>query len=290
MRAPSFGICMKGFLGLLLILLGEGLSFIHIHPWSQFVFPLFWYGYILLIDSFNAWLKGYSLLSHRRREFWLMLPVSAFYWQVFEWYNLVIQNWVYINTPPEEWLRVTTKIISFATVIPAIYETAELLDNLPWARKRLKTPPPVRADSSAFSWISLLGLLLSLLPLLFPRLFFWSVWLGLFLLIDPINDRLNRPSLLRGWRAGDLQRTAVFLMAGYICGFFWEFWNYWAYTKWVYTVPVPNMPYLFEMPMLGFLGFGPFGLETFAFWTLIWGKGSVKRPLESAPSPVGAKA
>lgn len=27
------------------------------------------------------------------------------------------------------------------------------------------------------------------------------------------------------------------------------------------------------MPILGFLGLGPFGLETFAFWTLVWGEG-----------------
>ena len=58
----------------------------------------------------------------------------------------------------------------------------------------------------------------------------------------------------------------------YPAGFNWEFWNFWAYTKWIYTVPIPEMPQIFEMPILGFLGFGPFGLETFAFWTLIWSR------------------
>jgi len=116
-----------GLLGLSLILLGEGLSFIHILPWSQYVFPLFWYGYILVLDALNYRLCGTSLLSDRRRAFLLMLPVSAFYWTIFEWYNVVIQNWVYINTPPEKWIGMTVKIISFATVIPAIYETTDLL-------------------------------------------------------------------------------------------------------------------------------------------------------------------
>lgn len=93
-----------------------------------------------------------------------------------------------------------------------------------------------------------------------------------FFLLDSINDRLGRLSILRDWRTGDLRRTGVLLVAGYTCGFFWEFWNYWAYTKWVYTVPVPEMLHIFEMPILGFLGFGPFALETFAFWTLVWGR------------------
>ncbi|MCZ6624083.1 MAG: hypothetical protein O7B35_07620 [Deltaproteobacteria bacterium] len=259
-----------GLLGLSLILLGEGLSFIHILPWSQYVFPLFWYGYILVLDSLNYRLCGTSLLSDRRRAFLLMLPVSAFYWTIFEWYNLVIQNWVYINTPPEKWVGMTIKIISFATVIPAIYETTDLLGAFHPTEKGLRVRSLIPPNWRGFSL--LLGLLLSALPFLLPELFFWSVWLGLFFLIDPINDCLGRFSILRDWQAGDLRRTTLFLLAGYVCGFFWEFWNYWAYTKWIYTVPLPDMPHIFEMPVLGFLGFGPFGVETFAFWTLVWGE------------------
>ena len=260
---------LLGLLGLWLILLGEGLSFIHILPWSQYVFPLFWYGYLLLLDSVNCRLKVHSLIAHRRRELALMLPVSAFYWYLFEWYNLVIQNWVYTNTPPERWIEIPMKIISFATVIPALYETTDLLGTLPWTRKALKTRPLIPASWHTLSLV--LGLFLSFLPLLFPRFFFWSVWLGLFFLLDPINDRSGRPSILREWREGYLRKTSILLIAGYLCGFFWEFWNYWAYTKWIYTVSVPDMPHIFEMPILGFLGFGPFALETFAFWTLVWG-------------------
>jgi len=261
-----------GVVGVLLILLGELLSFIHVLPWSRYVFPLFWYGYILVLDALNYRLQGRSLISRRRREFLLMLPVSALYWYLFEWYNLVIQNWLYINTPPEKWIEITMKVVSFATVIPALYETAELVSTL-IRSKSLRTLPLISAKRHLFSHIFLLGLLLSLLPLLLPKLFFWSVWLGLFFLLDPINDRLGRPSILREWREGDLRRTIILLIAGYICGFFWEFWNYWAYAKWIYAVPVPEMSRIFEMPVLGFLGFGPFALETFAFWTLMWGEG-----------------
>lgn len=257
-------------LGLLLILVGEGLSLVHVLPWSRYVFPLFWYGYILVLDALNLRLQNRSLIFERGREFCLMLPVSALYWFIFEWYNLVIQNWLYINPPPEKWLEVSMEIVSFATVIPALYETKELLEGL-WGRgARPRGRPLLPADWHAACLT--LGLALSILPLVFPRLFFWSVWLGLFFLLDTINDRLGRPSILRDWQRGDLRRTKILLGAGYICGFFWEFWNYWAYTKWIYTVPIPEMPHIFEMPALGFLGFGPFGLETFAFWTLVWGR------------------
>lgn len=260
-------------LGLSLILLGEGLSFVHILPWSQHVFPLFWYGYILVLDSLNYRLRGRSLIRDRFSEFCLMLPVSAFYWQIFEWYNLVIQNWTYINAPPEKWIEMTMKIVSFATVIPALYETADFLAALPWMKRGWRWRPLPRADGlPASAILVLLGLTLSFLPFVFPKLFFWSVWVGPLLLLDPINDRLGRASLIRDWSKGELERTATFLIAGYVCGFFWEFWNYWAYTKWIYAVPIPDMPRIFEMPALGFLGFGPFGLDTFAFWTLVRAK------------------
>ena len=202
-----------------------------------------------------------------------MLPFSASYWYIFELYNLLIQNWLYINTSPEKWIAVTMKLLSFATVLPALYETADLLRFLSKEKKvhtnRAWIPENWDISSPA---LPSLAVILSLLPLLFPKLLFWAVWLGPFLLMDSINHRLGRSSILRDWQAGDLRRTIIFLIAGYICGFLWEFWNYWAYTKWIYTVPIPDMPHIFEMPILGFLGFGPFGLETFAFWTLVWGE------------------
>jgi hypothetical protein len=259
-----------GFFGLGLILLGESLTFFPILPWSQYVFPLFWYGYILVVDFINFRLTGSSLISCRRREFLLMLPISAFYWYTFEWYNLVIANWTYVNTPPERWIVITVKIVSFATVIPALYETTDLLAIFPRPGKGLRVRGRLPQNWHALSLA--LGFLFVILPLILPELFFWSLWLGLFFLIDPINDRLNRSSILRDWHSGDLRRTTLLLAAGYVCGFFWEFWNYWAHTKWIYTVPIPEMPHIFEMPILGFLGFGPFALETFAFWTLVWGK------------------
>ncbi len=264
---------LPAILGLLLILSGEVFSFVRILPWSRYVFPLVWYGYILFLDSLNYRLQGRSLISHRRREFFLMLPFSAFYWYIFEWYNLVIQNWFYINTPPEKWIAVTMKLLSFATVLPALYETASLVAFLA-KEKKVHTNRAWIPKSWDVSSPAILGLaaLLSLLPLLFPRLLFWAVWLGPLLLMDSINHRLGRSSFLRDWQGGDFHPTIIFGVAGYICGFFWEFWNYWAYTKWIYTVPIPDMPHIFEMPILGFLGFGPFGLETCAFWTLVWGK------------------
>jgi len=61
----------------------------------------------------------------------------------------------------------------------------------------------------------------------------------------------------------------LFFVAGFISGVFWEFWNYWATTRWVYDVPYFGYVKLFEMPVLGFLGFMPFIVESFAIYVFV---------------------
>jgi hypothetical protein len=56
-----------------------------------------------------------------------------------------------------------------------------------------------------------------------------------------------------------------------ICGFFWEMWNYYSYPKWVYHLQLANFFHIFEMPVLGYLGYIPFSLELFAIYNLING-------------------
>jgi hypothetical protein len=47
------------------------------------------------------------------------------------------------------------------------------------------------------------------------------------------------------------------------CGFLWELFNFWAGSKWIYTVPYVGSLKVFEMPILGFLGFPPFAVECY---------------------------
>ncbi|HLY30532.1 MAG TPA: hypothetical protein VKQ36_05865, partial [Ktedonobacterales bacterium] len=56
-------------------------------------------------------------------------------------------------------------------------------------------------------------------------------------------------------------------LAAIACGFFWEMWNYYALPKWKYDLPFLNWaPHIFEMPLPGWLGYLPFGLELFAMY------------------------
>ena len=58
-----------------------------------------------------------------------------------------------------------------------------------------------------------------------------------------------------------LRRVALLAAAALICGFFWEMWNFHSLARWIYAVPFVNRFHVFEMPILGYTGYLPFGIE-----------------------------
>ncbi|MCL5019672.1 MAG: hypothetical protein M1426_04245, partial [Patescibacteria group bacterium] len=68
---------------------------------------------------------------------------------------------------------------------------------------------------------------------------------------------------------GYWQNFWALFIAGLICGILWEFWNYWAAAKWIYLVPYPPNIKIFEMPLIGYLGFPAFALECFVMYSTL---------------------
>ena len=58
-------------------------------------------------------------------------------------------------------------------------------------------------------------------------------------------------------------------LAGLICGVVWESMNFFAPQKWIYTVRGLEELKLFEMPLLGFLGFPGLAYDSLAAYALM---------------------
>ena len=117
-----------GWLGLAIIAASEVLLFYGVPFVRTFFTPLAWTGYILFIDSLVYRNKGTSLILKRPKEFVLLLPLSIVFWLIFEFYNLYLQNWHYVGLPGELPWRLFGYVWAFATIWPAILETAEALE------------------------------------------------------------------------------------------------------------------------------------------------------------------
>ena len=255
-----------GWIGLAILLLAEGLLFLRLWPVTLYFTPIAWTGYLLLVDAMVLAVSGTSRLHHEPRTFLLTALLSIPLWLIFEAYNLRLANWTYVGLPSNRAAAWLGYAWSFATITPAIFETADLIEAFGWF------PParPVKFSTAAQNTMMGFGAVCLLAPLLAPEriatYLFGPVWVGFVLLLDPINHRLGRASLIRDFAEGRRSRLYSLLLSGWICAWFWEFWNYWAEAKWHYIFPIWQHHKIFEMPVLGYLGFLPFALECFVMY------------------------
>jgi hypothetical protein len=254
-----------GYLAVISMIVCQYLMFKKVEPVFTFFTPIQWWNYIFLADAIVYGRQKRSLITDRPQEFLIMLVLSNVCWLVFEGYNFLLKNWYYINLTPVFWQRMLGYSLSFATIFPGIFITADLLESFGLFRD--KNPKPKKL-SDAFLIGSLCGGFACIaFPLIFPSPYvFGLVWIGFFFLLEPINYWLKASSIYEDFELGKWQRFWLLLVAGAICGGLWEFWNYWANSKWIYTVPFTKNIKYFEMPLLGFLGFPPFALECFSLY------------------------
>ncbi|HUJ32757.1 MAG TPA: hypothetical protein VLY23_15855 [Candidatus Acidoferrum sp.] len=272
------GFAAHGWLGILALASAEWLMLQHVEPVATYFTPIAWSAYILIADAAVLALTGRSRLHDAPITVVRMALLSIPLWLIFEAYNLRLHNWDYVGVPhawAAAWLGYGW---SFATITPAIFESADLVQAIlpPVPGKPWQMPPGMENALVA------IGSACLILPVVLPQgiaaYLFGLVWLGFLLLLDPLNRRLRLPSFLGDLSEGFRRRFYGFLGAGWICGWFWEFWNNWAAAKWHYTFPMFQHWKIFEMPAPGFLGFLPFALECFDMYvTSAWLLGWLKR-------------
>ncbi len=152
--------------------LAEALLFAGVESVAIFFTPLVWSGCFLFIDGVVLKKTGNSYLATRRKEFFVMLPVSVIFWLAFEGYNLLLGNWRYVGLPQNRWIRVLGYTWSFATIWPAILETNELLVALGIFRN-VKFRP-LAFSKRMLNIFVLFGAIELLIPIFFPSPW-WSI-------------------------------------------------------------------------------------------------------------------
>ena len=258
---------IHGILGLVILLISHVLLLVEIELIASWFYYWAWWSYILIIDSLIYTIKKNSLIMNRKGEFFLILLWSIVIWTFFEAVNLILQNWYYSTVVPSLVIRWLCYGVAYATVLPALFETTELLESVGLFKN--STVRPITVTTAVQAGLVSLGIVFMLGVLFYPRYCFPLVWGSIIFLFEPINYRWSATSLLKDWERGTARKFYLLLTAGLICGVLWEFWNFWAATKWIYTVPFFEELKIFEMPLLGFLGFPPFAVECYVVYNFI---------------------
>jgi len=239
-------------------------------------FPL-WLGYSLTVDALVFHRKGHSLLTRNPAAYAGLFLVSAPAWWLFELINVRTQNWLYLGEEAFTSLEYALlSTVSFSTVMPAVFGTAEFMGTLRPLRT-LGPGPAVRPTPALLLGMFGTGGLMLFLVLAWPEIFFPLVWTAVYCLIEPVNARRGYRSLLDDLARGDWRPVTALGCGCLVCGFFWEMWNFYSYPKWIYRIPYAGWLPLFEMPIAGYLGYLPFSLELFALYHLVTGLLSGRR-------------
>jgi hypothetical protein len=237
---------------------------------TAFLFFPLWFGYILVVDALVLARSGTSLLARSRRDFVLLFLLSAPGWWLFEIINQRTHNWEYLGrehfTDLEYFLLCS---VSFSTVMPAVFETAELVSTFRWTA-RFASGPPMGRSRRAPLILFIAGAISLAAVWIWPRHYYPLVWLSVVFLLEPINLWLGRSHFLQHLRQGDWRIVVSLSLGALICGLFWELWNYYSYPKWIYYTPGAEFFHIFEMPLLGYGGYLPFAWELYALRNLVW--------------------
>lgn len=270
-----------GYAGLGIIFIAEAFLFSGNEMVGRWFTPIVWTGYLLFVDALVYKVKRSSLLVTDRAEFLLLAVISIGCWWLFEFYNAprfwqsdLELWWHYHNLEPNPFLRRVGYDWAFATITPALLETAELFAATGFAS--LERSRAIKFSRPTLYLLTTIGATGVMLPLIWINEWLVPVvWLSFIFLVDPINALCGQPSITGDISRGDYRRLAALLASGGLCGVLWEFWNFWAISKWTYTVPYLGSVKIFEMPVLGFLGFPPFAVECWAMYIFLrnWGLG-----------------
>jgi hypothetical protein len=197
------------------------------------------------------------------RFFLLLFPASAVFWWFFEYLNRFVQNWYYIGVQFSPWPYFWYATLPFSTVLPAVLSTRQYLLSANWISRGYTDVKPIKL--SCFGTAAGGVLLLSAAGLagvgVWPNYLFPLLWVSPLLIITCLQTLMKERHIFSQMAAGNWSGAVAAALAAIFCGVFWEMWNYFSLAKWEYSIPLVHRFQIFEMPLLGYAGYLPFGLE-----------------------------
>lgn len=255
--------------------------------------PLFW-GFTLMLDGWVYVRRGgHSIVGDHPKAI-IGIGVSAVLgWLIFEYLNnFVLESWYYPKgdlIPEDEF--VIYAVLGSSGLIPPAIEFYALFKTFPGLSAKYSRGPKITFPN----WVLYLLLGVSLLSLFlapfFPDILFPALWYSPLILIAVVLTKCGIWTPFTPVKEGDYSYVILLSLSYFFLGLCLECFNYLSATHimgspnvcgdvfkeidvtynasyWVYSVPYLNKYHLFEMPVLGFLGYFPFGVYCAVWWIL----------------------
>jgi hypothetical protein len=263
-----------GWVGLAWLVLAWSLAWSRLEwfsPLQRHTFAPLWLGYIVVISAWTWRRSGRALLIDHPRRLAMLFAVSALFWWYFEFLNRFVHNWYYSGigeVGPVEYLLFGT--LSFSTVLPAVVSTRDWLASFPRLGAGLDHFVAVRPPRPCtLASIVLIGAAFALANIgRYPDWLYPMLWMAPLLVLVSVQTLRGEMHVLASLARGDWRALWLAALAALLCGVFWEMWNYYSLAHWEYQVAFVQRFPIFEMPLLGYAGYLPFGIECLAIASL----------------------
>jgi len=265
-RSISHPFPWWGWLGVFTGLISWTLAWTRFSWFSTYqphTFSLLWFSYIIVVNALGQVRSGHCLMTDRTGFFLLLFPISAAFWWFFEYLNRFAQNWFYVGVDFGPWAYFWYATLPFSTVLPAVLSTRQWFLSLNWIRQAYGSFKPLafpRPYQAAVFFLTLSAAGLTGIGIR-PNYFYPVLWISPLLIITCLQALMQEPTIFSQMAEGDWSGSVSAALAATVCGGFWEMWNYFSLAKWEYSIPLVHRFQIFEMPLLGYAGYLPFGLE-----------------------------
>ena len=262
-----------GWLGVAVLAAGWVLSWNYRFGWFpaftprvqvQVSYAPLWAGFILIMNALCVRRSGHSPMTDHPWAYAATFPASSLFWWFFEYLNRYVWNWYYLGVSDIGAVEyIVYASVCFASVLPAVCAVAAWLHTFPVFDDRVYRGM-ARVDLRRRGWCLFLGTLAAagLTGIVFvPDFAYPLLWLSPLAVFLLVQFLMREKCVLDPLADGDWSVFIRFAVASLVCGFCWETWNYYAFAKWVYAVPWVHGFQIWEMPVAGFAGYLPFGVE-----------------------------
>jgi hypothetical protein len=256
------------------------------HEWQPHTFPLLWFGYIVVINALLFSRTGQCMIINQPKFLFKLFLLSAAFWWMFEYLNQFVQNWYYVGmTEAHPLLTFSWTTIAFSSVLPAVLSTYAYLSSFTQMKAPFESWHPISIiDSPPTGWLMAgLGCFGLLMIGIWSRLLFSLLWVSPLLIMLGINVIRRVPTILTPLGKGNWSPVVLSALAALVCGGFWEMWNAYSLVHWKYSIPYVHAVTIGEMPILGYAGYLPFGLECLAVVDFFLGNTNRQTAIRTEP-------
>jgi len=247
----------------------------------KFVDIALWWSFSFMIDGWvYSRTGGKSLWATRPRELMGIAVASILGWMIFEYINFFVHyNWYYPisqQIPSAEFLCYS--MLASSAVFPISFEFYSLFNTFDGFKNKYSLGPKIQLPK----WLRVSTFMLCLAVLVFmsfyPDEMFFAIWIAPLAMLALLLDGLKIWTPFTLVKQGDWSPLLLIALSWVAAGLCVECWNYFSAAHpdgglvttntfyWAYSVPYVNVAHIFEMPVLGYLGYLPYGIYAGLWW------------------------